>query len=247
MGGLRQALKDPKQRKKALAALGAAGAVVVLLLVLHKKGSTEAKPEGESVTPVGTSAAALPAEGAGSSGGGSGSGTSEGQAVETLGTQLGAALSAQAAAQQGETQALEGAIQGLEGQQQAGAASTGPGVAEAAAKTGPTGTPLSTANRLVNTEASNPRKGLSYTQTTYKGQAAHAYAKAVPGGTGPKKNIVVLAKSRSPSQHPAAVAHGTVNKQAGNPRKGQTYKTVKAKGGVYHVYAGGKRVFVKNK
>jgi hypothetical protein len=54
-----------------------------------------------------------------------------------------------------------------------------------------------------------------------------------PSGSGTKPK---------PTPPPAKTA---VNKQVGNPRKGETYKTVAAKGGSWHVYSNGTRVFVK--
>lgn len=43
-----------------------------------------------------------------------------------------------------------------------------------------------------NTVAGNPRQGMSYTTGTYKGKAVHIYSGAVPGGIGPKKNMIEL-------------------------------------------------------
>ncbi len=43
-----------------------------------------------------------------------------------------------------------------------------------------------------NTQSNNPREGLNYSSGTYKGKSAHIYQQAVPGGVGPKKNIIIL-------------------------------------------------------
>lgn len=43
-----------------------------------------------------------------------------------------------------------------------------------------------------NTVAGNPRQGMSFTNGTYKGKAVHIYSGAVPGGIGPKKNMIEL-------------------------------------------------------
>ena len=55
----------------------------------------------------------------------------------------------------------------------------------------------------------------------------------VPTGGGP------------PATPPKRVNVSPVNLNKSNPRYGKTYKVTPAKGGVYHVYAGGKKVFVK--
>jgi hypothetical protein len=57
-------------------------------------------------------------------------------------------------------------------------------------KTADTSQPAATPT--INTDKGNARKGLDYTETTYKGKKAHAYRHAVKGGVGPRHNLIIV-------------------------------------------------------
>jgi hypothetical protein len=116
--------------------------------------------------------------------------------------QVPAAAVAQAADPVGEVTSLIGALSpllvgtGSGGQQvgnpatvgaQAGGSSAGSQVVQA------TPHPAATAPRVNSQPASvNPRAGMTYTATTYKGKQAHLYTQAVPGGVGPGNRYIIV-------------------------------------------------------
>jgi hypothetical protein len=231
MGDLRHALKDPKQRRKILIAVGGAGALV-LLLVLHNRNKTETEPEGE-VTPTTRTRplAESEGEGGGELGGGGGGGVSAG-GLET-------ALATQALGQQQGLDELGEQINGLAAQLSSQFEGSHPnaGVQEPAASSGPSGTPLANAHSLVNNQAGNPRQGKPYKLEAAPGGVYHNY--------GGKIGRVFVASHPSPSQGPKVIAQhaqpvtpgqGRQTNQTGNARQGEEFTTGKYKGKKAHIY-----------
>jgi hypothetical protein len=221
---LKQLLKDPKKRRQILIA-GGAIAVLVVLLILHKKSSTSTAAEPESKAT--TEPSSLPAE-RGAEDGGSGSGGSGSGNTEQLGSEIASALGANAAAQASENAQTQADIAGLVSALQAGYTNNTPGAGAqgpGAAAPPQTKTPLANANRLVNQEAGNPRKGESYTSKTVDGKTEHIY----PAQKGKKATTVVVSSK-------AKAAPPVTNTQAGNPREGQDFTAGKYKGKNAHIY-----------
>ena len=224
-------LKDPKKRKQLMIAGVAAGGVVLFLL-LRKKSTTEATTE----TGASPAVEQVPVESGSGSGTGSGAGGANGEAIGPLiqgleqsqATQTEQIEHAQAEQTAGFLSFLNGLSSGAGGPSSTAGGSTETPGASPAGGPGHTGTPLAAA--VVNNQAGNPRKGLEYTVGKIDGKEAHIYKHAVPGGVGPGGKAVILGKSRTPSTPPQE------NKQAGNPRKGASFKTVKIGGHTVHEY-----------
>lgn len=74
----------------------------------------------------------------------------------------------------------------------------------------------------INSQGGNPRKGSSYTDVTYKGQRAHRYGHAVPGGVGPGHNIIVLGHAGKKT-HSAKPHHGPAHVKAKHKPKAKAH------------------------
>jgi hypothetical protein len=258
-------LKNPKKRRMVIASAAAISAVILVLL-LHKK-STPATEETTS-TPT-TTPLALPAGEAGGGSGSTGGSAGGGGEISQLGSTIGNALQTQQAetdqAIKGLSEQISTLSQGHEQNSQAAAQTTPPETNN----TGPSGTPLASSNRstngakkYTNTEKGNPRKGKTYTIQHVRGGIEHVYANG---------ERIFVRTSRSPSQRPEHHDGGSgggggggpqvasqspqpasnphfphTNTEHGNPRYGQHYRDQKGKGGVWHIYEDGARVFLRN-
>jgi hypothetical protein len=118
------------------------------------------------------------------------------EGLTTLSASLAAGLSSLAATQQQLEGSLESQYNELAANQSAvTAASTSSAGSPVPSVTPPSVVsvkPQPSSGSGKNTEAGNPRAGLSYTTKTVKGKTVHVYATAVPGGVGAKKNEIYL-------------------------------------------------------
>lgn len=80
-----------------------------------------------------------------------------------------------------------------------------------------------------------------------QGSALVSVAQPFTPSTPPTVNVTLPGSGGGPPNTPAKRVNVTPNKnlQKGSPRYGQTFTVQPGKGGVWHVYPGGKRVFVK--
>lgn len=211
---MKELLHNPKKRRMLLIGGVAAGGLILFLL-LHKKST------GEAVTTTGASEPVeqVPVEGGGGALSGAGTGTA-GEGQQELINYTQAAEQQQLAQQEAFANFLT--------QLSASQVNTAAKAETPTPNPGPAGAPLATAH--VNNQPGNPRAGEEYKTVTINGKTTHEYDQKVPGGVGPNGNLVIVSASRSPSQPPA------VNQQTGNPREGQTYKTVTYKGKKAHEY-----------
>ena len=196
-----------KGRKWLLYAAGAGALLALLVLIAKRKGSSSS--EGT------TSTIASPAEGAAGASTGEGSQITSAIAAfnEDLKTQqsesreqeheLVSGFSSAITSLQNSQNQLQSKIEALPsasastastassgagGSSGGGGGSSGGGGGSAASAA----SSKQAAAPQVNTQAGNPRKGLDYTETKYKGKNAHQYSHAVPGGEGPGKNLVIV-------------------------------------------------------
>lgn len=82
---------------------------------------------------------------------------------------------------------------------------------------------------------------------TFQGEALAAIPNAISQQP-PAVNVVLPTGGGPPKTPPKKVSvkpGSHVNTNKGNPRAGQTFTTKKAKGGEWHIYKSGKKVFVK--
>ena len=106
--------------------------------------------------------------------------------------------------------------------------------------TSPTGSAApATSAALSHSKGGSPRAGVPFKAGKYKGLAAHIYAKAVPGGVGPGKNVIVLggpakkthqkAGSHIPKHH-----HQKVKHKPSKPKKTSVHHHPKRRTAVPH-------------
>lgn len=218
MSDVGQALKQHGKTKRSgrrQLLLLAAGGVLLVVFIMRKKSAT-----AQAAVPAATDPTALPAGG----GGAPATFADNGAQAATLGSDITNSLSGLQTSLDAQTSAFQDFTSQL-GQ-------VGTAVPVSSSPTSPA------AAGMVATDYVPPAA------PTDNGMAWGSTPPSTPAGN---VGQPAYAPAATVSHAAAATAPGSthVNTQASNPRQGQTYTVQPAKGGVYHVYAGGQKIFVK--